>query len=373
MEDLASASDGFWFSNDNELYTDVRKRVLTSRIMQATQRTVGGRRGFGYPFSLPSLYWGPRVNYAARNYWTPATPDSYSARRDPVRRRQIRRMPRSRRHSVYGDQPAGYRFALNAAGKADPFRAIIALFARQPRHKRSLIHCDYLMSLVHFRVFAETIGRTEFNRRARAFIRGRRNIVLRHNLFSDLEVPLRMRSAGRTMASIRLVRPSSEGDLVIGDHVYLFNHRAYDLINRNIGNAWRLENAVLIDRRGRRNTFLGHGSGRKTAGQMRAKLATEYNDVVNIAMRIIRRTQRGSATSRTTARTEMARRFPNIRRVGGRWRVIGRLTLFGSSSGGAGGTYNVPLRRIRSNEVIGLKDPANPSLMNPVRRPAESA
>jgi hypothetical protein len=109
MEDLASASDRFWFSNDDELYADVRKRVLTSRIMQATQRTLGGRRGFGYPFTSPSLYWGPRVNYAARNYWTPTTPDSYSTRRDAVRRRQIRRMPRNRRHSVYGDQPGGYR------------------------------------------------------------------------------------------------------------------------------------------------------------------------------------------------------------------------------------------------------------------------
>jgi hypothetical protein len=219
----------------------------------------------------------------------------------------------------------------------------------------------------------ETLGQSEFNRRARAFMRGgRRNIVLRYNLFSDLEVPFGARTSSRPLGSLQYVRPSSEADLVIGDHVVFFNHKAYDLINRNIGNAWRLENALLIDRPNRRNIFLGHGSGRKTAAQMRAKLAQEYNDVVNIAFGVIHRTRRGSAASRTSAMAEMRRRFPNVRRVGGRWRIQGRLSLFGLRRGGTGPYYSAQLRRIRANEVLGLKDPLNPHLMNPVRRPVES-
>ena len=46
--------------------------------------------------------------------------------------------------------------------------------------------------------------------------------------------------------SMQRVRPSSEADLVAGDHVVFFNHLAYDLINQNKGNAWRLEIVVFV-------------------------------------------------------------------------------------------------------------------------------
>ena len=129
---------------------------------------------------------------------------------------------------------------------------------------------------------------------------------------------------------------------------------------------------MLIDRRNGQNIFLGHGSGQKTSAQLKSKLAQEYNDVVNIALGIIRRTGRGSAAARAAAQTEMNTRFPNIRRVSGEWRVIGWLSLFGLASGASRPYYNQPLRIIRANEVVGPKDPTNLSRMYFVRRPVES-
>ena len=47
------------------------------------------------------------------------------------------------------------------------------------------------------------------------------------------------------LGSLRSVEPTSEADLIIGDHVMLLNHSAYDVVNDAIGCAWRLENAVV--------------------------------------------------------------------------------------------------------------------------------
>jgi hypothetical protein len=150
--------------------------------------------------------------------------------------------------------------------------------------------------------------------------------------------------------------------------VYFFNHAAYDPLNENVGNAWRLENALLVDRLGGSNDdrtrgtdiFLGHGSGRKTSHQMKAKLAEEYNDVVAMAQPIATRADRGDAA----ATTEMSTRFPNVHKVGSEWRVQGD---------GLAGTVDIELRRILPDEVIGPHDPDSPGQMYPVRRPMQSA
>ena len=64
--------------------------------------------------------------------------------------------------------------------------------------------------------------------------------------------------------------------------------------------------------------FLGHGSGRKTSQQMRAKLAEEYNDVVAMAQPLAARVDRGDPA----ASADMATRFPNVRKVGAVWRIV---------------------------------------------------
>jgi len=187
----------------------------------------------------------------------------------------------------------------------------------QPPHKRSLIHCDYLISLVHLRSLAATIGQAEFNRRATTY--GPAALRLTWDLFSHLEFDPHGGGTPGSLASLQLVHPASEGDFVIGDHVYYWNHQAYDLLNQEIGNAWRLENTILVDRRGSTDIFLGHGSGRLTKQQLRGKLADEYNDVADRALRTAHRADRGDAA----AASDMGTFFPNVKKVAGRWRVQG--------------------------------------------------
>jgi len=359
LSDMAAASDPFTFATEDELQSELVKRVTMSDVMQSSQRASrGGLRAFGYPFTGPALYWGPRVNFTAKDSWQPLPPDDYDERRDPAKRAEIRRLPRGERHTVYGD-PDDYSWRLTPTGRTDPWDAIMNLFVPQPPHRRSLLHCDYLVSLVHFRAFMASLGKPAFNARIAAF--GPDQIELRWNMFDDLDLP----AAGRPgLGSLQQVVPSSPRDLVIGDHVYFWNHPGYDAINENVGNAWRLENAVLIRRQEGEDIFLGHGSGQKTAGQMKTKLAAEYNRVANMALRLVERTRRGTAAQRASARQELADRFPNVHEVGGRWRVQGD---------GFAGPVDVELRRIRAREVLGLYDPWSPGNMYPVRRPAESA
>ena len=368
LADMAEASNELRYDNEDELFVEVLKRVTSSLHMQDSQD--GERRtsrstgqdytvhAFGYPFTGGSLLYGARVNHAAREYWTPNPPDAYAVRRDRARNRRLRALPRGRRHEVYGDAD-DYSFDLTASGQADFFSAVTKLFIPQPPHRRSLIHCDYLISLVQMRSFAATLGQAEFNRRATAY--GPSRLRLTYDLFSSLEFDPSGGGAPGPLASLQLFTPGSEADFVIGDHVYFFNHQAYDLLNATVGNAWRLENTILIDRRGRTDLFLGHGSGRKTAAQLRAKLAEEYNDVADMALRLAGRADRGDAT----ASADMATRFPNVKKVGAEWRVQGTTD--------DGVAVDLELRRIHGTDVVGPHDPADPSRMYPVRRPIESA
>jgi hypothetical protein len=361
MEDMASASDLLEFHTPAELEAELGKRVTMSAVMEESQASADGMQAFGYPFTGRSSYWGPRVNAAARAYWEPPVVDDYDLRRDPAKRREIRSKPRHERHTVYGDPaPHGYEWRLTPLGRANPYQAILRLFTPQPPHKRSLVHCDYLVSLVHFRAFMASLGSSAFSARVAAY--GPDRIRLRWNLFTELE-PATLARPG--LGSIRRVVPSGPADLVIGDHVYFMNHPAYDVINRNVGNAWRLENAVLVSRRSGQDIFLGHGSGHKTAHQMRSKLAEEYNDVGLIALRLVRRTQRGRSADRAAARSELATRFPGVVDVGGTWRIRG--------TGLLGIAVDIELKLLRASDIPGLRDPRDMSRMYPVIRPAESA
>jgi hypothetical protein len=367
LADMAATSNPLNYDTEDELYDELLKRVTSSVLMQESQdgarRTTGegvaySVRAFGYPFSGGALYYGPRVNYAAKDYWTPGPPDGYTRRSDRTKQRQVRGLPRRRRHEVYGDQPPGYRFTLTAVGHADFFSAITKLFIPQSPYKQSLIHCDYLLSLVQLRSFAATLGKAEFNRRAAAHPAS--SLTLTALLFSELEFSPGSGATPGPLASLQRVEPANEADFVIGDHVYFFNHQAYDLINERKGNAWRLENTILIDRRGGTDMFLGHGSGRKTSAQLRAKLATEYNDVADMAIALTRRADRGDQAAEDALRDE----FPRVVKDGGQWRVRGTAWTV---------PVDIELRRIRGDEVVGPHNPADPTRLYPVRRPIESA
>ena len=369
IEDMGAAKDVMDFASRDELKNELTKRAIMTEVMQDSQTPDRkGRVAFGYPFTGSSLYWGPRVGFAAKDYWLPLPPDNYDLRTDAAKRKTLRDLARGQRHTVFGDQPPGYEFRLSPDGQKNPFDAIMTLFERQGPHKRTLVHCDYLVSLVHFRAFMATMGKEAFNKKIADY--GPEKIVLRFDLFSELlptvfEADDKGNTTSRKgLGSMNYRVPSSAADLVIGDHVMFSNHPAYDLINANVGNAWRLENAVLIARPGGTDIFLGHGSGQLTSAQMRAKLAEEYNTVAAIALRLVSRTQSRSKATREAAKTELATRFPSVVKVGAVWRVqgVGFLDV----------SVDIPLQLLRASKIPGLMDPRDTTKLYPVRGPIES-
>lgn len=371
VEDMAVAKDVFDFTDEHEFAIEIAKRVHTVVFMKESQPGGAAARAFGYPFTGEAALYGPRVNYAAKDYWQPQPPDGYQARTDKKKNADLLRARRRDRWIFYGD-PANYSWKLTATGKADPYSAIVLLFVPQIARWRSLLHCDYLASLVHFRSFADTLGKSEFNKRIAAF--GAENIVLRWNLFDDLEPRVRGWFQGlafwpkKGLDSLREVRPSSEADLVIGDHVVFFNHIAYDLINRTVGEAWRLENAFLISKdRGGRDVFLGHGSGELTADGMRGALASRFNEVLRYPLRLTQDATSRNAALASDATKKLKEDF-SVRWVGTEWRIQDSARLCR--------TRRVDMKlpdKIGPSEVVGLRDPCDETKMYPVRRPIESA
>jgi hypothetical protein len=338
VEDMASATDEFEFENRTELYVEVFKRMRTSRLMRETQRDLGKLgKAFGYPRKNPDGTWmkdlGPRVNKAADKYW------------DPVQ-----------------DVNGSYNFPLSKDGRDNAYVALKSLFTPQAKKSdRTLIHCDYLASVVHLRVFAETIGAKAFNDRVK---NGTIPVILKWNGFEEIETSI-FRSASRE--SLQEVRPSSEKDLVIGDHVIFWNHRTYDLINAGIHEAWRLENAVLVDKTKRgADIFLGHGSGEQTKAGMLGKLVAEYNKVTDMALSLIDQTRSKDPKTSKDASDKMATKFPWIKPAGTEWHIRGSAH---------GKTFDKKVQPITASdpELIGLKDPSDPTRMNLVKRPKESA
>jgi hypothetical protein len=280
----------------------------------AAKKCVGGRNN-------------PRVNKAAEKYWGPV--------QDPT---------------------DDYHWDLSDEGKKNPYQAFVTLFTPQKSIcDMTLIHCDYLVSVVHFRAFADRLGVDEFNRRVAA---GDIKMQLRWNGFRGIE---ESGAPGEKGVSLREMRPNSEKDLVIGDHVIFWNHRAYDAINKNIGNAWRLENAVLIEQKKGDDIFLGHGSGRKNNREMRDKLAKEFNKVVKIAIGFIKTITKGGSGA-AAARGTMTTKFPKIEESSGKWHIEST----------HGKDFDVTEIKWDDPDLTGLRDPDDPSKMYPVKRPVES-
>ena len=381
LEDMAAAGDPFDFTDEAELTSEIVKRSSTVGGMLESQRKVttpagAVLTGFGYPFSSPAELYGPRVNYAARDLWQPAPPDNYARRTDKAKNARLLARPRGQRHEVYGDLSGLYWWILTDKGKADPYSAITLLSVPQQHpHRRSLLHCDYLISIVEFKALADAIGKTEFVKRIKAF--GPERIVLRWDAFTDLYPVVKRALVGgpkpATVAtpglrSLQAVRPTTTSDLVVGDHAVFSNHLAYDVVNQNVGNAWRLENAILIRRQPKGpDVFLGHGSDYKTEAQMRDKLKEEFNDVARQAIALTKKAASKDKKVASAASAELTKRFPGVKQVSGVWRLTGPAGLC------KGKMVDEPLREIRAADVPGLKDPCDPTKLHVVWRPLESA
>jgi hypothetical protein len=289
---------------------------------------------FGYPNRPPAASIGPQVNEAARTYWGPVRHDSEGV----------------------------YYFELSAEGQRNPLEALNRLFVlqRDPT-KRTLIHCDYLTSVLHMRAFAEQLGAEEFQRRVAS---GKIPLVLRWNGFTDIIA----RGIATTEAtSLQYVTVNQRQDLIIGDHVIFHNHPMYDVLNTVAGGVWRLENAILVDRRQGVDLFQGHGyTTPVTEAHMKRSMMRHVQRHVGNALRLTRRIDRArTAAARASAEADLHAAFGTVvQQDGGQWYVRG--TAF------YGIAVDTPLRMPTLDELPGLFDPRDPSKLFPVMRPVES-
>jgi hypothetical protein len=365
LNDLrAVKKDELDFESEAELQTEIFKRLRTSQLMKESQAS----EAFAYPESLPEDCPGydkvmppetrrpniskhARVNKEAKDYWTDV---------------------------ILGPEVI-YYFALTPLGREHGFDAIEKLFARQASTcDKTLIHCDYLTSVIQLRAFAESIGKNTFDERVKS---GAITFYLtyfgaEYITATDVRPPRKgmVGPVAPKAVSLQVMRPASEEDLLIGDHVMFWNHLAYDALTLTKGGPWRLENAVIVDKNEKgEDLFEGHGAptlGDKTVpgtkDEMLGALMTVYNRVADPAIDLTRQVEEGFPDAEKKLKEE----YPQVHRGSdGKW-FVNELpknfhrpkkfyelrTLF---------TGNDP-------EIIGLRDEINPNLMGLVERPVES-
>lgn len=352
---IAVRGDRLDFSSEQELVAEIRKRMRTSQLMQESQTG----SAFDYPESMTSDCAGyttdifqqasahARVNKDAAAYWQPRELDSNYT----------------------------YFFRLSALGRGNAFEAIRRLFTDQRTIcDKTLIHCDYLITVIHFRTYAESLGAPAFNELVR---NGRIDPVLTYTGFPN--PPEDMATAPRAW-SLQEMRPASEDDLVIGDHVIFWNHLAYDAITVAMPGPWRLENALLVDKNSAGDDlYEGHGAPVLPSGSvgpgsrdlMLGDLRKVYDDLVGPAIDLAREVDAGIDPNKPA---ELAAQYPQVtKQSSGDW-VIRELDDRPGNQARQRRTY--PLRKlsgINDPDLIGLRDPDEPSKMNWVKRPIESA
>jgi hypothetical protein len=170
-----------------------------------------------------------------------------------------------------------------------------------------------------------------------------------------------------------VVRPASEEDLVIGDHVMFWNHLAYDALSVKKPGPWRLENAVLVDKNDRnQDIYEGHGapwSGTRVEPGPKDKilgaLLTQFNRLVEPAIDLTRQVEAGQQG----AQQRLTDAFPQVERANSGWAV----RELPKNSGRPRRFYE--LRQLIGDndpELVGLRDELDPSKFGPVERPVES-
>jgi hypothetical protein len=355
VREMQASSGTLEFADNDAVASNVRHRVLLSHYMRQSQGSTPSRMGFSYPDrrSDGTAGVGPKVNDDATAYWGPV--------QDPS-----------------GD----YFFDLSPTGLADPYEALVKLFTEQTNpHKRTLIHCDYLISVLQMRSYAENIGPPRFNALVAAgalSAPGEPSMRMKWNGFDDLlNVPsvrlhLQFPFVGgmdvdvpvATTAPLQSVTVAGRGDLIVGDHVVFYNHESYDALIEGTGGIWRLENAIVIDRRGGQLRYQGHGYfSPVTEDALLAGMIRQYNLHIDEARAIVYRIEHGRAGARTAALSELADKYPNVvRKATGGWEIRG--------TGLCGNVVVRDLRRLTRAEAPGLVHPCSGDIW--VNRPVEA-
>lgn len=289
------------------LAQDVRQRVLIALYMRATQQgTIVDKavaKGFSYPDREGDGTKGTpaQVNKDARAYWGP-------------------------RKGGKDD----YYFELSETGRSNGYKAITSLFTPQVDPKdRTLIHCDYLVSLIEYRAWAETIGIEAFNKNVGY---GNIPLVLKFDGFAELskEIKVSDDKQATAMHPLEKVTLTSESDLVVGDHVVFYNHPTYDALTKGDPDVWKLENAIVVGTSKGSLLFQGHGYPTPVPkGMLMAAMCAKYNLHVDRALSLIKteKSAKGKAAKDAANATRIAK-YPNVvKKPSGDWEVVGRSSV----------------------------------------------
>lgn len=350
VSDIHQASSHSNYGSVKELARDVKQRVLASLYMRMSQEP-SGHKGFTYPNSAMhrTAGVGPRVNQAAITpiqYWGPV---QYDAR-------------------------GSYFFRLTNAGRADAYRAIAALFTEQTNpHLRTLIHCDYLVSVLQYRAWADSIGASKYKLGVK--LGTIREPVLKWNGFAEMDLPSHVPTSialppyTKPDIPLKEVTITNESDLIIGDHVVFYNHESYEALIEGTGGFWGLENAIVIDRVGGKNRYQGHGyTSPKFKEELLSGMFKEYNRHIDEAQRFTRAVDRATTPAQRAAAIaalNAPNRYPNVHKISGLWKISG--------PGFCGTVVTRNLRRLKIGDFPvqnrGLKYPCPPHgiyVMRPV-------
>lgn len=292
------------YGSTTPLVQDVRQRVLVALYMRSTQQgkvtDKGVAKGFSYPDREGDGTKGTKgkVNDTATAYW--------GARNDSGR---------------------SYSFPLSPAGQDNGYAAITSLFTPQVDPKaRTLIHCDYLVSVLEYRAWAETIGIELFNKNVKL---GNIPLVLRFDGFAELSHEIKISDGTNVtpMQPLVAVTLTSESDMVVGDHVVFYNDPTYDALTEGDRDVWRLENAIVVGADKGGLLFQGHGySIPVPKSVLMDAMCAKYNLHVDRALALIKaeKAAKGQA-AKDAAKAARVAKYPNVvRKSSGGWEVRGQ-------------------------------------------------
>jgi hypothetical protein len=352
LHDIFAVTSGLDFSNETEFKNEVVKRVSISSQMTESQ---GADSAFDYPENLTA-------DSGCADYKPPVPPDKFN-----LANARVNKAARDYWMDVTIDRALIYYFDLTPAGQRNPYKALTKLFTPQDSIcDKTLIHCDYLVNVIQFRTYAETLGIDKFNSYVKS---GRIHMRLTWSGF-----PYAHRydpSSPKALGYRQDMRPNSTDDLLIGDHVIFWNHLAFDGLNMRQQSPWRLENAVLTDKDSSgQDLFQGHGSGApRTEKQMLKDLAKVYNGYARQALQITHDIKHGHPERET----ERLKEYPWVVWENDDWFVVDP----GTDPVRARRRYKLQLADESSPEtdllLPGLLDPYDRSILGKVDRPVESA
>ena len=277
LKGLLNSTTIFYYANELEVFDDVYKRAVTSlymRVSQGTRKTPKVR----YPGSV-----GAKTNVKASTYWTVTTSGGL------------------------------YKFDLKPAGLINAYEALrTILFEATSKTDTTRMHCDYVIAAIHFMSMAEDMEIAKFNDEVK---NGRIKVWLKAPKSFDPTVPASMAGVGSYSTttvydpkkkSVGWVKISGEKEIIVGDHLMFYNHSAYNAMNKNQGESWRLENAFVTDKEasGGNFRFQGHGYySPKSRSRFIRAMRNKFNTLYSRAKALI--------TSGKTA--ELSTKFPFVK------------------------------------------------------------